>query len=157
MEKEEDVISKYSDLVYRLALMKTGSRFVADDVYQEVFLKYMKYQNHIMNEEHEKAWFIRVTINTSKAYFLSSWFKKTVPMEQDFPFISTTSGALYEQVMRLPSKYRTALYLFYYEGYSIKEISTICKKSENTIKTHLKRGREHLKATLEGVEEDERI
>lgn len=157
MGNEEDIVLKYADLVYRLALMKTGSRTIADDVFQDVFLKHMKYKDRIKNEEHEKAWFIRVTITTSKAYFLSSWFQKTVPMEQEVPFVSESEGTLYAQVMKLSPNYRTALYLYYYEGYTIKEIAAICRKNENTIKTHLKRGKEQLKLNLEGVEKDEQL
>lgn len=157
MSRDDDIIAEYSDLVYRLALMKMGNKTLADDVFQEVFLKYMKYKNRLTSKEHEKAWFIRVTISTCKAHFLSSWRKHTVPMDYDIPFESTSNSELYYKVMALPDKYRIALYLFYYEGYAISDIAKLCKKKETTIKTHLKRGRELLRRECEGDDEVEEV
>lgn len=153
MKTAEQIIDQYSDLVYRLALMKTGKKALADEVYQEVFLKYMKYRDKITDSEHEKAWFIRVTITSSKALFLSSWYKKTTSLEIDFPFQENTlASELYYRVMELPEKYRIVVYLHYYEGYSIKDIASLLHRKETTIKTQLKRGRSQLRLILEGDE-----
>lgn len=153
----EEVIEEYSDLVYHLAMIKMGNRATADDIYQEVFLKYMKYKDHITNKEHEKAWFIRTTTTTCKAAFLNSWRKRTVPMNYDIAFQTKESSALFYHVMELPEKYRTVLYLYYYEGYLIKDIARYQKRKETTIKTQLKRGRELLKASLKGEDPFENL
>lgn len=150
MSIEEDVVQKYSDLVYRLALMKVQDRHIADDVFQDVFLKYMKYKDTLHDEEHEKAWMIKVTINTCKTYFLSSWKRKMTSMDQEIPVLRKEHSELYYQVMELPDKYRLPLFLFYYEGYSIKEIAAQLHRKETTIKTQLKRGRSLLKDAMKG-------
>lgn len=153
MRSVEEIVERYSDLVYHLALMKTGRKLLADEVYQEVFLKYMKYRNRIHDEEHEKAWFIRVTITSSKAMFLSNWYKKTTSLDMDIPFQADEQmSELYYRVMELPDTYRVVLYLYYYEGYSIKDIATVLHRKETTIKTQLKRGRERLRFAIEGDE-----
>lgn len=153
MYTAEEIIHQYSDLVYRLALMKTGKKALAEDVYQEVFLKYMKYRNRLQDKEHEKAWFIRVTITTSKALFLSSWYKKTTALDMEIPFQENSQHSeLYYRVMELPDKYRIVLYLHYYEGFAIKDIASLLHRKETTIKTQLKRGREQLRLCLEGDE-----
>lgn len=150
MRTIEEVIAQYSDMVYRLALIKTKHRHVADDVYQDVFLKYMKYKDKICDEEHEKAWLIRVTITTCKAYFISSWKRNMVPMEHEIAFSTQEHSELYYQVMELPEKYRIPLFLFYYEGYPIADIAKQLHRKETTIKTQLKRGRALLKEAMKG-------
>ena len=78
MQKEADarkIIDKYSDTVYRIALTRCGSVENAEDVYQEVFVKYFQTNPKFNNEEHEKAWFIRVTINLSKNNVRLFWNK----------------------------------------------------------------------------------
>lgn len=157
MSIEEDAIQKYSDLVYRLALMKVQDRHIADDVFQDVFLKYMKYKDTFHDEAHEKAWIIKVTINTCKTYFLSNWKRKMTSMDQEIPVLRQEHSELYYQVMELPDKYRLPLFLFYYEGYSIKEIATQLHRKETTIKTQLKRGRSLLKDAMKGDDPFEQL
>ena len=147
----EDIIEKYSDMVLRLALNQTRNRANADDIYQEVFLRLLKNTDKIKNEEHLKAWLIRVTINCSRTMLSSYWNKnvislreaaslETQPFEEDF---------VYNAVLKLPKKYRTAVHLYYYEGYSVKETAKIMRQSESATKTQLKRARDRLRPLLE--------
>lgn len=80
---KQAMIEKYFDTVYRLALSQTKDRYRADDVLQDVFLRYIKTDKDFESEEHVKAWLIRVTVNCCKSTFTNSWFKKTVPLSED--------------------------------------------------------------------------
>lgn len=145
------VIERYSDMVYKLALARTKDKQNAEDVYQDVFMKYIKHYQSISSEEHAKAWLIRVTINCSNSLFSSAWYKRTVPLENEAVYMTPEKSELYYAVMDLPQKYRTAIHLFYYEGMSIREISEALSAKENTVKSWLKRGKELLKQNLKGA------
>ena len=110
----EEIISKYSDMVFRIALNRVGTKEIAEDVYQDVFLSFSKKCPKFNNEEHEKAWFIRVTINKTKNIVSSSWNKKTTNLEEDIPFETEEKHEVYYMVQNLPKEYRTVIYLFYY-------------------------------------------
>ena len=143
-------VEKYFDTVYRLALSQTKDAQRADDVLQEVFLRYIRTDKPFESEEHIKAWLIRVTINCAKSSFTNSWYKKTVPLTEDIAFEIPEQEELYNIVAKLPKKYRTVIHLFYYEDLSVKEIAEITKSKESTVKSQLHRGREMLKSMLEG-------
>lgn len=146
----EKMIEKYSDMVYRLALTRTKSKENSEDVYQEVFLRLSKKLPDFENEEHEKAWLIRVTINCSKNLLSSKFLKYTAEMNEDITFETKERHDIYYAVQELPLKYRTIIHLYYYENYKINEISKILKINENTIKSRLSRAREKLKQKVEG-------
>lgn len=142
---------KYSDMVYRLAVARVKNTYDADDILQEVFLRFIKCKDKINNEEHAKAMLIRITINCSKSMLASSWFKKTVPLDENSS-VSDQSIDTLDAVMRLPQKYRTVIHLHYYMGYSTDEIAAILKTKPSTVKSQLHRARQKLKLDLEGVE-----
>ena len=146
----EKMIEKYSDMVYRLALTRTKSKENSEDVYQEVFLRLSKKLPNFENEEHEKAWLIRVTINCSKNLLNTGFFKYTTDMKEEIPFETKERHDIYYAVQELPLKYRTIIHLYYYENYKINEISKLLKTNDNTIKTRLARAREKLKEKIEG-------
>ena len=150
-----DVINKYSDMVYRIALTRTGTVENAEDIFQEVFLKYSEKMPKFENEEHQKAWLIRVTINMTKNFHNSSWNKKVVNLDETINFEKEEEGEVFSAVCELPQNYKTVIYLMYYEGYKVKEIASMMKTSEGTIKTWLYRAREALKEKLEGGFENE--
>ena len=77
----EEAIERYADTVYRLAVLHTGSRFEADDIFQEVFLKLFRHRESIQNEEHLKAWLIRVTVNQCKSAATGIWNKRKVSLD----------------------------------------------------------------------------
>ena len=151
----KDVIEKYSDMVYRIALTRTGIIENAEDVFQEVFIKFSEKKPVFENEEHEKAWFIRVTINLTKNVNMSAWNKKVITLDENIEFETKEEENVFSIVRELPQNYRTVIYLLYYEGYKVKEIAHIMRKREGTIKTWLFRARNMLKDKLEGGFEDE--
>lgn len=151
----ERVIEQYSDMVYRIALTRTGTKENAEDIYQDVFLKYSEKNPKFESFDHEKAWLIRVTINMIKNFNNSSWNKKIVNLDENLMFETPEQEGVYEVVNQLPENYKTVIYLMYYEGYKINEIAKIMKKKEGTIKTWAYRARQILKDKLEGGFENE--
>lgn len=118
-------------------------------------MKYSQKMPKFENEEHEKAWFIRVTINLSKNMHNQAWNRKTVSLEDNIQFEEKEQEDIFQIVSTLPQKYKTVVYLFYYEGYQVKEISKMMKTREGTIKTWLSRARKSLKEKIEGGFENE--
>ena len=146
----EKMVEKYSNMIYRLALIRTKTKENSEDVYQEVFLRLAKKMPDFKSEEHEKAWLIRVTINCSKNLLNSKFFRNTSELKEDIPFETEEKHNIYYSVQKLPIKYKTIVHLYYYENYKIKEISQILKMKENTVKSYLARAREKLKVEEEG-------
>ena len=156
MQKDvNEIIEKYADMVYRIAITRCGTVEHAEDVFQDVFMKFSEKNPRFENSEHEKAWFIRVTINLTKNLKQSSWNKKVVTLDESIVFEKKEENDIFSIVCELPQNYRTVIYLLYYEGYKVKEISDLMKTSEGTIKTWLFRAREILKEKIEGGFEDE--
>lgn len=146
----DEIIRKYFNMVYHLALSQTRSVSYAEDVTQEVFLRFIRKESIFETDEHIKAWLIRVTINCSKSVFETAWFRKTIPLEDEIVFDTPEKSDVYFAVQDLPSKYRAAIHLFYYEDMSIKEISESLRVKESTVKSRLRRGREMLRNKLKG-------
>ncbi|MBQ7975171.1 MAG: sigma-70 family RNA polymerase sigma factor [Clostridia bacterium] len=140
-------------MIYKLAISQARDVHLAEDVTSNVFLKYMESKKVFESEEHIKAWLLRVTINEARSVFSSSWFKKTVPLDETLEAagIPEEESEVYLAVMRLPEKYRTVIHLFYYEDFSVLEIANILNTKESTVKSQLLRGRNLLKNALEGV------
>lgn len=147
----EYVLEKYADMVYRIAITITGSPEDAKDAFQDTFLRLVKNKDKIHDEEHLKAWLIRVVSNCSKSLMTNPWNKRTQGLDEtDVQAVSVDdSGFLLQEINNLPANYAIPLYLFYYEEYSLKEIESILGKNVNTVKTLLRRGRNALKKRLE--------
>ncbi len=146
-----EAFKRYSDMVYRLAFARVKNKYDADDILQEVFLRFIKVKEKVNNEEHVKALLIRITINCSKSLLSSSWFKRTEPLSETLSVRDKELDTL-DAVLRLPQKYRTVIHLHYYMGYSIDEMAAILKSKPSTVKSQLHRARQKLKIDLEGVE-----
>jgi RNA polymerase sigma-70 factor (ECF subfamily) len=145
----ENAVTEYTQMVLNIAFTYTKNTYDAEDIAQEVFLALYRNIWKISSKEYMKAWLIRVTINKSKNYMKTAWIRKRsdMPDIQDNTSPSETSDLL-NAVLSLDEKYKIPIYLMYYEGYSIKEISQILKTNPATIGTRLKRGREVLKNKL---------
>ena len=146
----KEILNKYADMVYRIALTRCRNKENAEDVFQDVFIKFSEKMPKFENEEHEKAWFIRVTINFTKNLLTANWNTKIVELDENISFETQNEYDVCSAIDALPSNYKTVIYLLYYEGYKVKEIAELMKTNENTIKTWLSRAREILKSKLEG-------
>lgn len=152
-EEMNRAVEKYADMVRRICLVHLKNKHDMEDVFQNVFLKYMLYKGSFENEEHEKAWLVRVTVNACADWLRSLSRRRWIPLESlleegDAP--DHASREVMEAVLQLPEKYRRVIYLFYYEGYSAVEIAGILGKKENTVYTWLSRARAMLWEKLGG-------
>lgn len=141
-EQAEEVIAKWSELVYKLAFAQLKNRSDADDVYQEVFLRYVKRAPVFESREHEKAWFLRVTINCCKKLGASPWRRRSVPLEESLQADTPENHYLTEELKKLPRKYSAVLHLFYWEDMTVDEIAAMLSLRPGTVKSQLFRGRE---------------
>lgn len=149
-EQFTTLAKQHMDTVFRVALSFLKSRADADDITQTVLLKLYRYEGDFQSESHIRNWLIRVTVNECKSALRSPW-RRTEDIEDyvnSIAFPSHDHSDLFEAVMALPAKYRAAIYLYYYEGYSTRELAAILSVPEATVRTRLARGRERLKKTL---------
>ena len=137
---------RYRDDVYRLAVSYTRSREEAEDVCQTVFLKLLEKPD--ITPGKERAWLMQVTVNTCRDVLRSSWWKRTVPLENLDTLSHTEMDEMAFLLQKLPPKYRVVLYLHYYEQYTTAEIAKLLQIPTGTVSTRLRRGREQLKTML---------
>lgn len=146
-------LDRYSDTVRRLCMVHLKNMADTEDIFQTVFLKYALRSAEFESREHEKAWFIRVTINACRDLLRSFFRSRTVSLdeltEQAAPLEEDNREVL-EAVLSLPLKYKEAVYLYYYEDYTAPEIAKILGKNVNTVYTLLNRARGMLKEKLGG-------
>lgn len=145
------IVDQYTDIVYRVALSYAKSKQDAEDVVQTTFMKLLIKEAAFKDEEHIRRWLIRVAVNECNSLWSSFWRKNVEPIdnvEREPEFTTEEKSDLYYAVMELPRKYRVVVHLFYYEGYSTKEISQILHIRETTVRTQLVRARKQLKQRL---------
>ncbi len=146
----EQLIAAYGGMVYRLAYAQTRSRHDADDIFQNVFLQVVRRRPAFESEAHEKAWLIRVTLNALKSHWRAAWRRHDVPLDDRIPFPAPEENALDDALRRLPPKYRAAIHLYYFEGYTAEEIARMSGEKPSAIRTRLTRARAQLRELLKG-------
>lgn len=144
----ESVLQKYSAMVYRIAYARTKNAADAEDVMQDVFLCCLTAGAASYDDEHLKAWLIRVTVNVSRNLLHSAWFRKTQPLPETVPASAPEGSDVLEAVLALPLKYRTVVHLYYYEGLPVAEIGRALGLGESTVKSRLLRARKKLGEAL---------
>lgn len=146
-------IERYADTVRRICMIHLKNHADTEDIFQNVFLKYVLSTAVFESEEHEKAWFIRVTINACRDLLKSFFRSRTVSLDTllDQPAdLTENDRTVLDVVLALPPKFRDVVYLHYYEGYTAPQIGEILHKNVNTIYTLLNRAKQALKETLGG-------
>ena len=155
----EQIIDRYQNMVYGLALAKTNSPADADDVFQEVFLACFQSGKTFRDEEHRKAWLLRTTVNMCRRVTASTWRRKTVPLEEQGEvsvlFREPEENLVWEAVQRLEEKYRLPVYLFYFQELSTEEIAKALGIRSGAVRMRLSRGRDMLREMLKGDYFDE--
>lgn len=152
IQKEQqynEIVEKYFDMIFRIAYQYLFNNYDAEDIVQEVLVKLLTKKVIFKDEEHVKSWLIRVTINQCLDYKKTLAKRSVVPIENmEIPFEQKEEGIL-EELQLLKEDERNILYLYYYEGYKIKEIAKILKQKQNTINSKLTRARKKLKEIME--------
>lgn len=166
----ENRIRAYSDMVYRIAFARAGTKEDADDIYQEVFFRYIRKAPEFRDEEHAKAWFIKVAVNCSRKFLGGTVRKREVSGEwmtetdtdaeekglrglcvtpEERIFADEGKKELYRELQKLSADARLLLHLYYFEEMKTGEIARLMHRKESTVRVQLTRAREKLKAQLE--------
>ena len=147
------IVELFADTVWCVALSRTGREDAAQEVFQDVFLRFFEKEREFENDEHRKAWLIRTTIICCRRY-LSSYFQNvTIPLDEVEGFTAEDadrSGEIYDALLALPAKYRMPIILYYLEEIPTEECLQILKLKPAAFRKRLSRGRELLKKQLKG-------
>ena len=152
MAEFRELYDRQISRVYRLALLLLGSVADAEDVAQTVFLKIWEKNPKFRDADHETAWVLTTTRNQCRD-LQKSYYRKHRTAIEDAPekavsFVSDADNEIWQALQSLPEKYRDVLYLYYYEGYPVKELSILLSRRESTLQTQLATGRKLLKESL---------
>lgn len=156
MRSEQDInrtIEKYADTVRRICIIHLKNYADAEDIFQNVFLKYALCDITFESDEHKKSWIIRVTLNACKDLLKSFFHRRTTSLDDliELPAeMPQDNREVLEAVLALPQKYRDVVYLHFYEGYTAAEIGSILGKNVNTVYTLITRSKNLLREKLEG-------
>ena len=159
MERSEfyRLANQHKDMIFRIALGYFGNVPDAEDMVQEVLIKLYTVPRPFQNDDHVRYWLIRVTVNLCKNTLRSPWRTRRVSLDElscAFSFQEPAQSDLFLTVMSLPEKYRTVLYLFYYEDCTVKDIARLLDLKESAVTTRLSRARRALKNELMEVTQD---
>lgn len=150
----KELLDMYSATIYRIAYSRTQNKADAEDITQNVFLKYINADKKFRDEEHRKAWLIRVAVNCANDFVTSAHYRHKADLEKmpeesvEYSYEIEEKSEVYYAVQSLPDKYRVPIHLFYYEDMSIAQIASATGEKQTTIKSHLSRGRDMLKKIL---------
>jgi len=151
-EELSQIYNRHVQTAYKICYIYMKNQYDAEDMVQKTFIRLMKDKTQFQSEEHEKAWLIKTASNLCKDYF-RSWWSKTVGIDEATELVDNKSRVFddtLEKVIGLPSKYKSTVYMYYYEGYSTVEIAKILSKTESTIRGYLHTGRKLLRIEMEG-------
>ena len=153
----ESLLQRYNTMLFRVAYTRMQNRSDAEDVVQETWLRYLRASPALEDEEHRKAWLLKVCMNCANSSLSSAWRRRTTELDETLPDegrLEDSVSDLYQTIAQLPDKYRTVIHLFYYEDQSVKQIAQILSLTETAVKTQLHRAREMLKKALGGEYDD---
>lgn len=153
----EYLVNTYADMILRLSYTYLKNTHDAQDICQTVFVKLLTHPQEFESKGHEKAYIMRMTANACKDILKSPWRRKTCGLEvlADIPAPDAEDGSILAAVNALPTRYRSVIYLYYYEGYQASEIGEILGIPTATVHTRLARGRKKLKTMLGGFDYEE--
>lgn len=148
-QEVEQIVARYSDTVYRLALAQMGNRPDAEDIFQEVFLRYIRKKPVFESEEHGKAWFLRVTVNCCKRFWSTPFRKRSVPLSDNLS-VEIEEDWVKAEVNRLPKEYRAVLHLHYFEDLTAEQIGKLLNLRASSVRSRLTRARAMLRERMKG-------
>ena len=148
------IFQRHLDTIYRIACANTRHTADAEDVTQDVFLEYLRRQPKFESDEHEKAWFVRVTMHRSRDIFRTAWRRRVQLTDAQIDTGAHTNSGndsdMHAALLSLPANDRTILYLYYYESADVQTIARMLKLSKSAVEKRLQRARAKLKTILGG-------
>lgn len=152
-----EVYERHVGMVYRICYAYLKNPADTEDMVQNTFLRLISHGPHFESPQHEKAWLI-VTASNLCRDFHRHWWQRRASMEE-YENVQTApprdADETLQALLDLPDKYKTAMYLYYYEGFDSTEVAQMLKKPRSTIRTYLYRGRKILKIRLGGEFDEE--
>lgn len=156
-DRIEEIYKRHFGMVYRISLSYLKNPADAEDAAAEVFARLLRKSPVFQNAEHEKAWLIRTAVNVCKDS-LRHWWSRRAPLG-DGGELPEQAGAselpgneVWQAIIALPARYKDVIYLYYYEGYSSREVAQILQKPHSTVRGQLREARERLKGVLQDEE-----
>ena len=150
-DEAKRIVQTYEHMLLRISLHYVRHREDAEDIVQEVFAKWAAARPSFSSAEHEKAWFIRVAMNRSSSHLRTARRWESLPAGDPPSPAGTPEGeGVLDEVRRLPEHYRAVIYLHYYEGYTLVEISRLLHRKLSTVQTWHQRAKAALKKRREG-------
>ena len=146
----EELVTRHENTLFRTALAILGDVQEAEDAVQETYLRYLEKRPEFQDENHEKAWLLKVTANRCKSILRQNRRHPAVELLDVYPAPEGDTRELVEAVLELPANQRAAVHLHYYEGYSTDEIANLLGQRPGTVRSHLSRARETLRQKLKG-------
>lgn len=146
--EDQSSVKAYSEMIYRIAYTVLESKSDAEDILQEVLIKYVTTNKKFKDEEYKKSWLIRVTLNMSYNLKKSAWKRHTVPLDDEVKFEYKHQSEIFDVIEKLDKKYKDVVLLYYYEDIPIRNISKILKISEDNVRKRLSRARKKLEIIL---------
>ncbi len=147
-DEAEKIIRKYVDMIFRVAYQNVKNYHDAQDITQEVCIAFVAKNPNYIDDNKLKNWFITVTLNKCRDLHKSAWHRKTEPLNDEIALREPEAFNVVNELWKLTDKYRTVLYLHYFEDLTVDEIASILHKSRNTVGSWLTRGRKKLKKIL---------
>ena len=151
-----ELYERHKSTVWRVCFAYLKSASDTEDAVQETIIRLIRSGPAFESEEHEKAWLIRTASNVCKN-MLGHWWRKRESFDQlpDLPDAEKADASdVLEAVTALPDRYKTVVYLYYYEGYTCAEIAEMLKKPQSTVRNHLREARIILKERLGDFDEE---
>lgn len=146
----EKMVHTYGNMLFRLCIVTLGNDSDAKDAVQETFIKYMKKAPKFKNDEHKKAWLIKVATNQCRDILRSKKRHQTVSIDEINEYMEEGAETMMlDLLMTLPDRFRIVLFLYYVEEYEIKAVADIIGKTPSAVKMRLKKGRQLLKEEYE--------
>ena len=153
-QQAAQILDTYGDTILRYAYSYLHNQSDTEEVLQDTLIQFLKTRPVFESDEHEKAWLLRVTLNCLKSHWRMAWRRHDTPLDDRIPFPEPEDSALDEALRRLTPKYRAAVHLFYYEGYTAEEIARMSGEKPSAIRTRLTRARTQLRELMKGELDD---
>lgn len=148
-----ELYEKHFEMVYRVCFSFMKNVADTEDAVSETFLKLMSHMPEMKNENHLKGWLVVTASNYCKNQLKYWWRKKRTSIDESCwngkTALADARNEMLDAILRLPKRYKTVIYLYYYEGYSSKEIGEMVGRSASAIRNDLQKARKYLKAELQ--------
>ena len=146
----ETIVGEYGDMLFRICLVMLCNEQDAQDAVQDTLCRYIEHGQAFRDTEHEKAWLIKVAVNRCRDVYRRRMRHPVVRLEEVSAYCELPEQSeVLSELMKLPEQQKTAIYLYYIEGYKTEEIAGMLGITVNAVKKRMQRGRKNLRLRLQ--------